>query len=440
MRNRFIAGLAALVALAAAAVFGPLRAQEAAGPAVAYAVQAGRLLADPESGAVLREQTVLVGADGHILRIEAGYQAPEGAEVVDLRDQFVLPGLIDSHVHLMFQSSQYNPMDSVQLSSADVALRSTRYARATVEAGFTTVADLGGDPEAVFALRDAIAAGDVVGPRIIAAGRAITPNGGHADVQGLNEDATELLRSPSACSGADECRRATRLMIQAGADIIKLTATGGVLSNTNAGLAQQLTDDELTAIVQTAHSMGRRVAAHAHGVDGINAALRAGVDSIEHGTYLDRESLRLFRQSGAFLVPTVLAGQTVVERAAIPGALTPSQREKALEVGPRMLDMLRRAREGGVRVAFGTDSGVSDHGQNAREFELMVQAGYTPLEAIRTATIAGAEHLGLPGEIGRIAPGFSADLIAVAGDPLTDVSELRRVQFVMARGRVVRAR
>jgi imidazolonepropionase-like amidohydrolase len=221
--------------------------------------------------------------------------------------------------------------------------------------------------------------------------------------------------------------------------VIKITATGGVLSDTAAGLGQQLSDEELAAIVEAAHSMGRRVVAHAHGVEGVNAALRAGVDGIEHGTYLDEESIRLFRRSGAYLVPTVLAGVTVYERAQIPGALTPAQRVKALEVGPRMLDMLRRAREGGVRVAFGTDSGVSPHGQNAREFELMVEAGYTPLQAIQAATVVGAAHLRMEREIGRIAPGFSADIIAVDGDPIANVSALRAAPWVMARGRVVPA-
>lgn len=233
--------------------------------------------------------------------------------------------------------------------------------------------------------------------------------------------------------------RAVRTQVRAGADVIKITATGGVLSNTAAGLAQQFTDAELAAIVEAGHRMGRRVTAHAHGVDGVNAFLRAGGDSIEHGTYLDDESIRLFRQTGAFLVPTLLAGDFVARVASSPNNFfTPAQTAKALEAGPKMLDMARRAHAGGVRIAFGTDSGVSAHGDNAQEFALLVRAGMTPLEAIRSATVVAAEHLGIASEAGRLAPGMPADLIAVGGDPLTDVTELERVRFVMRGGRVYR--
>jgi imidazolonepropionase-like amidohydrolase len=428
--------IAALLAMAAGLACLGASAQEPEASPVVTAIHAGRLLADPEIGRVLTEQTILVTADGRIAGIEPGYVSPEGATVIDQRGRFVLPGLIDSHVHLLFESTDRGPATSVTQSSSYTAMRGAQYAQRTLQAGFTTVVDLGGEQEAIFALRDAVRDGLVMGPRILAAGRSITPHGGHGDAQGYRPEVMEVMRSPSACSGADECRRAVRQAIQAGADVIKITATGGVLSDTAAGLGQQLSNDELAAIVEAAHSMGRRVVAHAHGVEGINAALRAGVDGIEHGTYLDEESIRLFRRGGAYLVPTVLAGVTVYERAQIPGALTPAQRAKALEVGPRMLDMLRRAREGGVRVAFGTDSGVSPHGQNAREFELMVEAGYTPLQAIQSATIMGAAHLRMAREIGRIAPGYSADIIAVDGDPIASVSELRSVRWVMARGRV----
>jgi imidazolonepropionase-like amidohydrolase len=226
-----------------------------------------------------------------------------------------------------------------------------------------------------------------------------------------------------------------REQVRRGADQIKLTATGGVLSNTAAGLEQQFADDELAAIVDAAHKMGRKVAAHAHGVGGVNAALKAGVDSIEHGTYLDNASIALFRKSGAYLVPTILAGVTVAERADDPNSwLTPPSRAKAKEVGPRMLDMARRARQGGVKVAFGTDSGVSRHGENAREFELLVEAGFTPMEAIRTATVHGADNLGKSSELGAIEPGKFADIIAVDGDPLSNIAALRTVGFVMKGG------
>jgi imidazolonepropionase-like amidohydrolase len=244
------------------------------------------------------------------------------------------------------------------------------------------------------------------------------------------------LRSPSACSGADACRRATRRQIQAGADFVKITATGGVLSDTAAGVDQQFSEAEFQAIVEAAHSMGRRVTAHAHGVDGINAALRAGVDSIEHGTYLDRESVRLLREGDRYLVPTVIAGWWVGQLAEKGETLTPAQAEKARRVGPDLGRMVRMAREAQVRMAFGTDTGVSPHGMNAREFQLLVEAGFTPLQAIRMATVNAADHLRLGEVAGRIAPGYSADIIAVDADPTADVATLMNVRFVMARGTI----
>jgi imidazolonepropionase-like amidohydrolase len=403
-------------------------------------VFAGALLADPASGQVQTARTVVVQA-GKVVRIDAGYTAPAGAKIIDLKDQFVLPGLIDSHVHLLSQSAPNQRLDAVTQTEADYALMGLMYARRTLDAGFTTVRDLGAGQggDAIFALRDQINAGRALGPRILAAGSTITPTGGHADVHGYRDDVMHVLGRESVCDGPDDCRRAVRQQVKLGADVIKVTATGGVLSNTRAGLGQQFTDPELIAIVEAAHMMGRKVTAHAHGVDGVNAALRAGVDSIEHGTYLNDESIRLFKQRGAYLVPTVLAGAFVAEQAARPDSyFTAAQKEKALEVGPRMLDMLRRARLGGVRIAFGTDTGVSPHGDNAREFELWVQAGFTPLDAIRAATVVAARHLGLEAEIGALKPGMAADLIAVSADPLRDVSQLRQVRFVMARGQIAK--
>jgi len=307
-------------------------------------------------------------------------------------------------------------------------------------AGFTTVADVGGSNEAVFALRDAIRRGDVPGPRVIAAGSSVSVHGGHGDINGYREDVMHVLSPESVCSGVEDCMRAVRLQVRSGADIIKITATGGVLSNTAAGLGQQFSDDELAAIIGAAHRMGRQVTAHAHGVDGINAFLRAGGDSIEHGTYLNDESIRLFRREGTYLVPTLLAGDFVTGIARGPNNFfTPAQTAKALQAGPQMLDMARRAHEGGVRIAFGTDSGVSAHGDNAQEFALLVRAGLTPLEAIQSATVNAAAHLRISQDAGRIAAGMPADLIAVTGDPLTDVTELERVRFVMRGGVVYRA-
>lgn len=401
-------------------------------------VHAGRLLADPAIGVVQRDKTVVI-RDGRVVEIRDGFVSEADGRVVDLSDRFVLPGLIDSHVHITRQQNPNARLMQVTDSEADLAIAGAHFARITLEAGFTTVADLGGDNNAIFALRDGIAAGQVPGPRIIASGRAVSIHGGHGDSNGYRDDIMHLLSPESVCSGPEDCMRAVRTQVRAGADVIKITATGGVLSNTAAGLAQQFTDAELAAIVEAGHRMGRRVTAHAHGVDGVNAFLRAGGDSIEHGTYLDEESIRLFRQSGAFLVPTLLAGDFVSRVASSPdNFLTPAQTAKALEAGPKMLDMARRAHAGGVRIAFGTDSGVSAHGDNAQEFALLVQAGMTPLEAIRSATVVAAEHLGIEREAGRLAPEFPADLIAVGGDPLTDVTELERVRFVMRGGRIYR--
>jgi len=403
-------------------------------------VEAGRLLADPSNGVVQRGKTLVIRGN-QVVEVRDGFVGdPAQGQVIDLRTAFVLPGLIDSHVHLTGQQNPNSRLEEVTLSDADQAMVGARYARRTLMAGFTTVADLGAGNQAIFALRNAVRNGDVPGPRIIAAGSSVSIHGGHGDINGYRDDVMHLLSSESICSGADNCMRAVRTQVRAGADIIKITATGGVLSNTAAGLGQQFSDPELTAIVDSAHRMGRQVTAHAHGVDGINAFLRAGGDSIEHGTYLDDQSIRLFKANGAWLVPTLLAGDFVARIASGPNNFfTPAQTAKALEAGPKMLDMARRAHEGGVRIAFGTDSGVSAHGDNAQEFALLVRAGLTPLEAIQAATVGAAEHLRISSEAGKIAPGMPADIVAVSGDPLTDVTELERMKFVMKGGAVYHA-
>jgi imidazolonepropionase-like amidohydrolase len=421
-----------LGALAVAAIAAPAAAQTTF-------VQAGRVLVDPALGKVESAKTLVV-ENGKVVRIADGYVAAPGAKVVDLKSAFVLPGLIDSHVHLTSEQGANARLDEVTQSSAEQAMVGARYARRTLMAGFTTVADLGADNDAIFALRKATAAGDVPGPRIVAAGSAISVHGGHGDVNGFREDIMHLLRPTSVCSGADDCRRAVRQQVQGGADVIKITATGGVLSNTAAGLAQQFSQDELDAIVDSAHRMGRRVTAHAHGGDGIVSFLKAGGDSIEHGTYLDAEGIALMKKNGAYLIPTLMAGDFVYRVASGPNNfLTPAQTAKALEAGPRMLDMARRAHAGGVKIAFGTDTGVSAHGDNAGEFALLVKAGLTPLEAIQAATVNAADHLQLSAVAGSLTPGHAADLIAVEGDPLKDVSVLTRVRFVMKDGVVHKA-
>ncbi|WP_184716053.1 amidohydrolase family protein [Caulobacter sp.] len=397
-------------------------------------VQAGRLLADPASGKVETAKT-LVLENGKVARIVDGYVAEPGGTVVDLKDSFVLPGLIDSHVHLTGEQNPNGRLQAVTRSAADDALVGAGFARKTLMAGFTTVADLGADNKAIFALREGIKRGDVPGPRVIAAGSAVSVHGGHGDVNGYSEEVMHVLRPTSVCSGPDDCRRAVREQVWLGADIIKITATGGVLSNTAAGLNQQFSDAELAAIVETAHRMGRKVTAHAHGVDGINSFLKAGGDSIEHGTYLDPESIAAFKKNGAYLVPTLMAGDFVYRIASGPNNfMTPAQTAKALDAGPKMLEMARRAHAGGVKIAFGTDTGVSAHGDNAGEFALLVKAGLTPLEAIQTATVNAAAHFSLSSEIGTLAPGKAADLIAVKGDPLKDVTELQRVTSVVKGG------
>ena len=433
MRAWIIAAAVALFGLAPSAA-----SQVEPAPDALTFVHAGRLLADPATGEVETEQTVVI-QNGRVLRIEDGYVGEGQGRVVDLRESFVLPGLIDSHVHLLGQQGPTNRIDAVTMTTSAAALEGAHYARITLEAGFTTVANLGASSEAIFALRDAVARGRVPGPRILASGATISVHGGHGDSHGYRPEVLEILRSEAVCSGPDDCRRAVREQVRLGADLIKITATGGVLSNTAARLGQQFSDEELEAIVDAAHRMGRRVTAHAHGADGIASFLRAGGDSIEHGTYLDEEGIRLMRANDAYLVPTLLAGDFVMRIASGPNNFfTPAQTAKALEAGPLMLDMCRRAHEAGVRIAFGTDSGVSAHGDNAQEFALLARCGLTPLEAIQAATIGAAEHLQIEDEVGALRPGMAADLIAVAGDPLADVTELERVRFVMRAGRVYR--
>lgn len=407
-------------------------------PAIAEdaVIHAGHVLAKPGEGYLTR-QTILV-EDGRIVSITAGYSTPKNYTVINLRDAYVLPGLIDSHVHITSENGPGGRIKDFEDSEVDTAFDGAAFALVTLKAGFTTVQDVGAPNDSIFGLRDAIARGAVPGPRMRASGSSVAITGGHGDINGYSSRVMAAFTGSSICNGADDCRRAVRQQIKEGADLIKITATGGVLSNTAAGLEQQFTDEELVAIVDAAHKMGRKVTAHAHGKSGVDAALRAGIDSIEHGTYLDAESIALFKQSGAILVPTVLAGATVTGWTNEPWLPAPS-RAKAAQVGPLMLEMLRRAREGGVAVAFGTDTGVSRHGDNAREFALMVEAGFTPEEAIRSATVVASEHLEMAKDIGTLEPGKYADLIAVTKDPLKDIRVLEAVEFVMKGGEVYKS-
>jgi len=394
-------------------------------------IHAGTLLAIPGKRA-RKNQTIIIH-DAKIIGIENGFLQDPDATIIDLRDSFVLPGLIDSHVHITHEWSPTVRLDGVTKEAGDIAFDGALYAKRTLMAGFTAVQDVGG-PKEVFALKRAIAAGKVPGPHIRAAGRAVSVTGGHGDSHGYVEDILKLHTRDTICDGADDCRRATRAAIKAGADVIKITATGGVLSNTNAGTAQQFFDDELVAIVESAKTMGRKVTAHAHGKDGIESALKAGVKSIEHGTYLDAGTAALFRKYDATLVPTVLAGMTVVDWANNTNWLPPNSAKKALEVGPQMQDMLKLAWENGVNIAFGTDSGVSKHGENAKEFIYMRDAGMSEMDAIKAATIVASKHLEMDSKIGSLEDGKYADLIAVNGDPLKNIEELLDVDFVMKGG------
>ncbi|WP_417496966.1 amidohydrolase family protein [Maricaulis sp.] len=426
-----------VAAIALMATGGSALAQTDAAGAGLTVIHAGHLLAVP-GNAPTSNQSILI-RDGRIEAVEAGFVTPEGATIVDLSDRFVLPGLIDSHVHLQGELSPQGRLLEVTLNSADLALDGARHARTTLMAGFTTVQDVGGDLEASTGLRDAIRAGDIVGPRMRVSGPAVTPTGGHGDVNGFSTAVMDALTSRAACDGPADCRRAVRELVRAGVDVIKITGTGGVLSNTAAGVEQQFFDDELESIVGAAHMMGRQVTAHSHGVTGINSFLEAGGDSIEHGTYLDRDSIRLFRSRNAYLIPTLLAGATVAEIAETADWMTPAIREKSLSVGPVMLEMARSAHEGGVMIAFGTDSGVSRHGINAREFSLLVEAGLTPMEAITTATVNASRHLQMDDEIGTIEVGKYADIIAVDSDPLENIDALMDVGFVMQGGTVYKS-
>lgn len=404
-------------------------------------VHAGTLLAIP--GEAPKDQQSIVIRDGVIEAVVDGYIDGSGfgdedtVAIVDLSNMFVLPGLIDMHVHITGELGPKARTEGFFMEDSELALRASMFARRTLDAGFTTIRDAGGDPAILTGLKASIDKGYVVGPRLIWAGW-IGITGGHGDASGYRDDVSQLLRSDTRCDGADECRKATREAIRKGAMWIKIATTGGVLTDTDTGTGKQMTDAEIKEIIETAHSMGRKVAAHAHGTAGINAALRLGVNTIEHGTMLNDESIKLFKQTGAYYVPTILAGQTVMEMAENTDILPPKIAAKALAVGPMIKDAVRRAHKAGVKIAFGTDSAVSPHGQNAREFELLVEAGLTPEEAIITATVNAADALDLSDTIGTIEAGKAADIIAVDGNPLENISELRDVDFVMKGGAVVK--
>jgi imidazolonepropionase-like amidohydrolase len=411
-----------------------------ASPAIAAPtyIHAGRLIAVPGQ-APLGASTIVVD-QGRIVSVEQGHSAPPaGVAVIDLREKTVLPGLIDSHVHLSSDRGGEAGLVAFMREEPQMnALEAQMNGMKTLRAGFTTVRNLG-DDGATLALREAIARGWVQGPRIVDAGQSISTTGGHMDGRGgLNDDLVAHLPDPeNLCDSVETCRKVVRRQIDRGADVIKFATTGGVNSGT--GLATRMFTDEAKALVDTAHAYGRKVAVHAHGADGIKLALRSGADSIEHGTVMDDEIIRLFRQTGAFYVPTLSTVNGYLERlAANPNAYAPDVKKQIdWRIGITG-QSLQKAYPAGVKIAFGTDAGVSKHGRNADEFELLVKYGMPPVEALKAATVNAAQLLGLASEIGTIAPGKSADIIAVAGDPLQDVRVLKQVDFVMARGDVIK--
>jgi imidazolonepropionase-like amidohydrolase len=407
-----------------------------AAPALAdtTVIHAGALVVDAESQP--RGPSTITVTDGKIVSVADGFTAaPAQAVTVDLRDKTVVPGMVDLHVHLTGDPGGDFWKGAVEPDEWDVVV-GAKNARLTALAGFTTVREAGSGPASAFSLRRGTAEGFIDGPRIVAAGPSLAIVGGHGDVSGFRPEVNELLDSGFTCTGAVECAEKVRLASQNGADIIKITATGGVLSQQGRGLEAHFSSAEMKSIADTAHSLGLKVMAHAHGARGIEAAARAGIDSIEHGTYLDEAAARAMKDNGTVLVPTLMAFKGVTERLG-QGVYTPVVEDKIRDVAETARVFMGKALRWGVPIAFGTDAGVFGHGRNAGEFALMVEQGMSHRDAFAAATTHAARVLGLENEIGRIAPGYSADLIAVEANPLDDTSTLENVDWVMVRGRVI---
>lgn len=400
-------------------------------------VHAGRLI-DGVNDEVMTERTIVI-AQGRITAVEKGYrEAAANDVVIDLRNHTVLPGLIDLHTHLSSEMSGDSYSREFTDNTGDTAFRMPKYAETTLLAGFTTVRDLGDSDNLTVALRDAIARGDIAGPRIFTAAKSLATTGGHADPSNGYRD--DLMGDPGprdgVVNGAADAWKAVRQRYKDGADLIKITATGGVLSTAKSGQNPQFTDEELAAIVAAANDYGFHVAAHAHGKEGMLRAINAGVRTIEHGTHMDSEVMRAMRRQGTYYVPTITAGKWVAMKAEEPGFFPEIVRPKAAAIGPQIQETFRKAYAYGVKIAFGTDSAVSPHGENAKEFAYMVEAGMPPMEAIQSATSVAAEVLDRSDAFGSVRPGRFADLVAVDGDPLADIAELQDIAFVMKDGRV----
>ncbi len=420
MKKLILAGIALLSASAASAE--------------TYAVQAGRLIVDAGKPA-LGPSTVIV-ENGRISRIEPGATAPAEATVVDMRGRTVMPGLIDAHVHLTGDPGTPFWREAID-SNEQAAITGVKNALLTARAGFTTVRDLGAPGDSSFALRDAIRDGIVPGPRIVASGGALSIVGGHGDVSGFRPEVNAALDPGGTCTGPDQCALRVREWAKRGSDVIKITSTGGVLSQQGRGLEGHFDPAEIRAITTTAHRLGLKVAAHAHGARGIEDAARAGVDSIDHGTFADATALREMKAKGTWLVPTLMAFTGLRDRIG-KNIYTPVVEGKARQALGLWGTALSAAHRAGVKIAFGTDSGVFEHGRNGEEAELMVRlGGMSPRAVMVSATTGAAELLGLSNEVGTLDPGKSADLIAVDGDPLTDPRAVTRVGYVMVMGKPV---
>jgi imidazolonepropionase-like amidohydrolase len=413
----------------------------AALPAAAetVALQCGDVF-DSKSARLIGARTIVTN-DGRITQVLPGRVSVSGARAVDLAGHTCMPGWIDLHVHMASQSGPRSYEERFRLDDADFALRAVGYAEKTLLAGFTTVRDLGG--EVTLKLRDAINAGLVDGPRIYAAGKSIATTGGHADpTNGMNSELSFVLGTPGptegVVNGTDDARQAVRQRYKDGSDVIKITATGGVMSYAKSGDAPQFTVDEVRVVVETAKDYGYAVAAHAHGKEGMKRAIEGGVTSIEHGTYMDDEIFALMKKHGTWYVPTISAGRFVAEKAKVPGYLPEIVRVKAERIGAQIQDTFAKAYRSGVKIAFGTDSGVGPHGDNALEFGYMVEGGMPAAEALQSATYRAAEVLG-ESDLGQVEPGFRADVVAVPGNPLADISLTSQVAFVMKDGVVYRA-
>jgi imidazolonepropionase-like amidohydrolase len=404
-------------------------------------IHAGTLLALPGNKPASRQSVIVT--NGKVAEIRDGFVAADDvdgeADVIDLSNQFVMPGWLDLHVHLSSQAGSARKLATVEMSEDDVALQAAMYARRTLMGGFTTVRDLGSRGNSLFALRDAIRAGKVPGPKLLVSGDAITATGGHGDLHGFRQDVLDAIPSLGTCNGPDDCRRAVRAAVKRGADVIKVTATGGVLSETATGTGQQFTDEELEAIADTAHALGRKVTAHAHAKQGIEAALRAGFDNIEHSMWADEGTMKLFVETGAWMVPTVYpitaVGDTPEKMKQGPFKdLPPPIMAKLLQLGRQPKDMTRLAHAMGVKIALGTDSGVSPHGENANEFIEYVNAGMTEMDSLMAGTVNAAEAAGISDSVGSLEPGKAADIVAMRSSPLDDIKVVLDVSFIMRDG------